>query len=123
MAGDKQFYRPGVFALWHNVAPITEKRTSDFYFDFPLQKSCITTIDLPQGYEVESLPANASLKFSYGNYDISYVYNKDKNQVVSTAKFLLNTRMVPATQYTEMQQYFDAIAKAQNKKLVLHKKA
>lgn len=123
MAADKQFYRPMVFPLWHNVAPVTDKRTSDFYFDFPLQKSCVTTIDLPEGYEVESLPANASLKFTYGNYDLSYVYNKDKNQVISTAKFVLNNQVIPASKYTEMQQYLDGIAKAQNKKLVLHKKA
>lgn len=122
-AADKQFYRPMVFPLWHNTAPVVDKRMSDFYFEFPLKKSCVTTIDLPQGYEVESLPANASLKFSYGNYDISFVYNKDKNQVVSTAKFVLNNQVIPAAKYTEMQQYFDGVARAQNKKLVIHKKA
>jgi hypothetical protein len=123
MAGDKQFYRPMVFALWHNTVPITEKRKNDFFFDFPLQKSCVTTIDLPEGFEVESMPSNASLKFSYGNYDISYVYNKDKNQVISTAKFVLNNQVIPAAKYTEMQVYMDGVVKAQNKKLVIRKKA
>jgi hypothetical protein len=51
------------------------------------------------------------------------VYNKEKNQVVSTAKFILNNQVIPAGKYTEMQQYMDAIAKAQNKKLVIKKKA
>lgn len=123
MAGDKQFYKPAAFALWHNVALATEKRVSDFYFDFPLEKSCVTTIELPSGYEVETLPANASLKFTYGTYDVNYVYDKNKNQVVSTAKFLLNTQMIPAAKYTEMQEYIDAVIKAENKKLVIHKKA
>ena len=123
MAGDKQFYKPAAFALWRNVALATEKRVSDFYFDFPLEKSCVTTIELPSGYEVETLPANASLKFTYGTYDVNYVYDKNKNQVVSTAKFLLNTQMIPAAKYTEMQEYLDAVIKAENKKLVIHKKA
>lgn len=123
MAGDKQFYRPSVFKLWANTIPITEKRKTDFYWEYPRIKTCTTTIDLPQGFEVESLPANASLKFTYGNYDVSYTYNKDKNQVISKAKFVLNNQMIPAAKYTEMQEYMDAIAKAQNKKLVLHKKA
>ncbi len=69
------------------------------------------------------MPANASLKFTYGNYDISYVYSKDKNQVVSTAKFVLNNPAIPAAKYTEMQVYMDDVAKAQNKKLVIRKKA
>jgi hypothetical protein len=123
MAGDKQFYRPSGFKLWSNTVPIMEKRKTDFYWEWPRIKSCVTTIDLPQGYEVESLPVNASLKFTYGNYDISYVYNKDKNQVTSTAKFVLNNQVIPAARYTEMQQFMDAVAKAQNKKLVIHRKA
>lgn len=122
LAGDKQFYRPRIFDLWGMTVPVTEKRQSEFYFSHPMQKSCITTIDLPAGFEVETLPANTSLKFTYGNYEINYNYNKDKNQVVSTAKFVLTSQVIPAAKYTEMQQYMDAIAKAQNKKLVIRKK-
>ena len=88
-----------------------------------MKKSCVTTIDITAGFEVEALPVNAALKFTYGNYDLSYVYNKEKNQVVSTAKFILNNQVIPAAKYTEMQQYMDAVAKAQNKKLVIKKKA
>ena len=122
-AGDKQFYRPHVFDLWKTTMPVEEKRKTDYFFDYPTKKTCLTTIDLPHGFEVESLPTNASLKFTYGNYEINYVYNKEKNQVVSTAKFVLNNHVIPAEKYTEMQQYMDAIAKAQNKKLVIKKKA
>jgi len=122
-AGDKQFYKPLAFLLWDNKVPILEKRKSDYYWEYPRIKTCTTTIDLPQGFEVETLPVNANLKFSYGNYELNYVYNKEKNQVVSTAKFILNNQVIPAAKYTEMQQYMDAIAKAQNKKLVIKKKA
>jgi hypothetical protein len=122
-AGNKQFYKPLAFLLWDSKVPILEKRKSDYYWDFPLIKTCTTTIDLPKDFEVETLPVNANLKFSYGIYELNYIYNKDKNQVVSTAKFILNNQVIPAAKYTEMQQYMDAIAKAQNKKLVIKKKA
>lgn len=121
--GDKQFYRPGVFSLWQNTVPIEEKRKNDFYFDMPLQKSCITTIDLPAGFEVETLPTSQSLKFSYGTYDVKFAYDASKNQVISTAKFNLSDYIIPAAKYTEMQVYMDAVAKAQNKKLVIRRKA
>lgn len=122
-AGNKQFYRPRLFNLWQATLPALEKRKHDYYFDQPLQKSCVTTIDLPEGFEVETLPTNQSLKFSYGNYEVSYVYNPAKNQVVSTAKFNLVNHVIPAAKYSEMQVYMDAVAKAQNKKLVIRKKA
>lgn len=122
-AGNKSFYRPRVFDLWRLTVPVLEKRRSDFYFDHPLQKTCVTTIILPAGFEVEALPANQVLKFSYGNYEVNYAYDTAKNQVVSTAKFNLTTRVVPAAKYTEMQEYMDNVAKAQNKKLVIRRKA
>lgn len=123
MAGDKQFYRPRVFDLCAFSLPIEEKRTTDYYFEHPLQKTCITTIDLPPGFEVETLPANQSLKFTYGNCEINYVYDATKHEVISTSKFNITNHVIPAAKYTELQQYLDAVAKAQNKKLVIKRKA
>jgi hypothetical protein len=122
-AGNKMFYRPRAFDLWGTTVPALENRRNDFYFEHPMQKSCVTTIDLPAGFEVETLPVNQNLKFTYGSYDVKYVYDAAKNQVVSTTKFNLNTHVIPAAKYNEMQQYMDNIAKAQNKKLVIRKKA
>ncbi|OOQ60588.1 DUF3857 domain-containing transglutaminase family protein [Mucilaginibacter pedocola] len=122
-AGNKQFLKPRLFDLWHSTLPVVEKRKYDFYFEQPLQKTCVTTIDLPEGFEVETLPTNQALKFTYGNYEVNYVYNAAKNQVVSTAKFNLTNHAIPAAKYNEMQAYMDAVAKAQNKKLVIRKKA
>ena len=123
MAGDKQFYRPRVFDLCAFTVPVLDKRNSDYYFGAPMNKTCITTIDLPAGFVVDVLPANQSLKFTYGNYEISYVYNAAKNQIISTAKFSIFNQVIPAAKYNEMQQYLDAVAKAQNKKLVIRHKA
>jgi len=123
MAGNKQFYRPHVFDLCAFTLPVEEKRKTDYYFEHPMQKTCITTIDLPADFEIETLPANQTLKFAYGNYEVGYVYDAAKNQVISTAKFNLTAHVIPATKYNELQQYLDGVAKAQNKKLVIKRKA
>ena len=122
-AGDKLFYHPHAFDLCNITVPVVDKRNTDFYFEFPMQRTCITTIDLPAGYIVETLPANQNLKFTYGNYEVNYTYDAAKNQVISTAKFNLLNHVIPAAKYNEMQQYLDAVAKAQNKKLVIRHKA
>jgi hypothetical protein len=123
MTGDKYFYRPQAMDLWRATVPVLEKRKADYYFEHPMLKTCVTNITLPAGYEAETVPANTSLKFSYGSYDVNYVYNREKNIIVSTAKFLLTNHVIPAAKYTEMQVYLDNIVKAQNKKLVIRKKA
>jgi hypothetical protein len=122
-SGDKHFYKPRIFDLWQATLPVEEKRKNDYYFDVPVLKTCVTTIDLPAGFEVETLPASQSLKFSYGTYDVKYTYDAAKNQVVNTTKFNLTNQVIPAAKYNEMQVYFDAIAKVQNKKLVIRRKA
>jgi hypothetical protein len=121
--GDKQFYKPNVFDIWRLTLPELDKRKTDYYFDHPMQKSCVTTIDLPAGFEMETLPIDVKLKFSYGNYEASYQYDKVKNQVTTKVKFNLDNQVIPAAQYTEMQKYMDDIARSQNKKLVIKRKA
>jgi hypothetical protein len=123
MTADKRFYRPAIFDLSNLKVPVTDKRDADFYFEHPMLKTAVTIIDLPAGFEIDVLPVNSSLKFAYGDYQVSFAYNKEKNQVVSTAKFTLNNWVIPAAKYTELQEYIDAVAKAQNKKLVIRKKA
>ena len=103
--------------------PSEEHRKSDYYFETPIKKTCVTTIDLPAGFEIETLPANQSLKFTYGDYDVKYAFDSAKNQVISTAKFNLTTQVIPAAKYAELQEFLDAVAKAQNKKLVIKRKA
>jgi hypothetical protein len=122
-AGNKRFYRPRVFDLWQLTLPVVEKRRGDFYFSHPMQKSCVTVLNLPEGYEADSVPQDISLKFTYGTYEASYKYDAGKNEVTSTVKFNVKNHVIPAAKYAEMQQYMDNIAKAQSKKLVIHKKA
>lgn len=121
--GNKQFYKPSVFDLWGMTLPELKQRKTDFYFESPMQKSNVTTIDLPAGFEMETLPANVKLKFTYGDFEADYRYDQSKNQVIGTVKFNLYNQMIPAAKYAELQQYMDAIAKAQNKKLVIKRKA
>ena len=123
MSGDKRFYRPRVFDVWSLTLPANAKRKSDYYFEHPMQKVCTTVIDLPAGFEAESVPADVKLNFDYGSYIASYNYDKAKNQVTSTVKFSMNTQVIPAKKYAALQQYMDDIQRVQSKKLVIHRKA
>jgi hypothetical protein len=122
-AGDKQFYRPHVFDLVAFTVPAEDHRKSDYYFETPIVKTCVTTIDLPAGFDIETMPANQSLSFTYGAYEVKYAYDAAKNQVVSNAKFNITNQVIPAAKYNELQEFLDAVAKAQNKKLVIKRKA
>jgi hypothetical protein len=122
IAGNKQFYKPALFNVWNFTLPSEEKRTNDYYFEHPMKKVGKTTINLPEGYVMESMPSNINLKFTYGTYDANYIYDAVKNQVISNAKFVLTNHVIPAAKYNEMQAYFESIVKANNRKLIIKKK-
>jgi len=120
--GNKEFYRANLVDLCNVTLPELDKRKSTYFFDFPRSKTCVTTIDLPKGFVIETLPVNQKLKFTYGDYEVKYTYDTVKNQVISTSSFNLNNQAIPADKYNEMQQYFEAVKKAENKKLVIRRK-
>jgi hypothetical protein len=122
-AGNKLFYRPRIFDLWKSTLPVAEKRNTNFYFASPFIKKSHTTYQLPENMELEVLPANADLKFSYGSYQVKYTYDKDKNEIQAEGMFELNNHIIPPAHYQEMQVFMDEIAKSMTKKMVLKKKS
>ena len=122
-AGAKSFYRPGIFDLWQETYPATERRKTDFFFSHPMIKKCRTVFKLPLNQEVEALPPDVALTFSYGNYQAKYLYDKEKNQVTAVTQFDLNNHVIPAAKYNEMQAFMDNVVKSMSKKLILRKKA
>lgn len=122
-AGDKMFYRPHAFDLVAFTLPVEDHRKSDYYFGSPIKKTCVTTIELPNGFVVEALPASQDFKFAYGEYHVKYTYDTTANRVTSTTSFTITNQDIPAAQYNSLQQYLDNINSAQNKKLVIKRKA
>jgi len=122
VSADKLFFKPSAIDLSMYNLPVEAKRKTDFQFEFPMSKSCITTISLPSGYVVETLPQNASLKFAFGSYVVNYTYDQAKNEVISIAKFNITSAVVPSESYTEMQQFFDRVNGEEQRKLVVRKK-
>ncbi|MGX5688564.1 DUF3857 domain-containing protein [Arcticibacter tournemirensis] len=122
-AGNKYFYKPRVFDIYHATFPPTENRKTDFYFPHPMLKKNTTSIVIPGDFEVESLPADVDMNFSYGSYKVKYLYDAGKHEINSTTIFTLKNHVIPAAKYSEMQKFMDDISKSMSKKLVIKKKA
>lgn len=120
--GNKAFYRPRILDIWKTTLPSNNTRKTDLFLSFPLMGKQESAYVLPSEMEVESLPADVSLKFEYGSFDARYSYHKEDNTVKCTSEIKLNKHIVPAAKYKEMQSFLDDIAKSSSKKLVLHKK-
>ncbi|WP_423148755.1 DUF3857 domain-containing protein [Rubrolithibacter danxiaensis] len=121
-AGNKLFLRPRLLDIWTSTLPAKSTRKYDYYFDHPMLKKNTTVIELPKGFEIESLPANTDIKFSYGNFKTTYTYKKENNQLTCYSEFQITNHVIPAEKYAEMQEFMENVSKSLNKKLVINKK-
>jgi transglutaminase-like putative cysteine protease len=122
-AGDKLFFRQGLFDLWKLTLPVNNSRKTDYFFNHPAVTQNKAIYKLPDNMIPESLPLNINLKFSHGTYKSEYEYNKDKNEIINTAKLELSNHIIPASKYVEMQKFMDDVAKSISKKLIIKKKS
>ncbi|WP_336514314.1 DUF3857 domain-containing protein [Pollutibacter soli] len=121
IAGSKMFIRPRMYKFWGVKMPAVEKRNNDYLFDFPLSKKDTTMFVIPEGYELDVLPAPKNLTFEYGKYESSYWYDSANRTVYSSASLVLNQYRIPALRYNDTKTFMDKILEDENQKLIIKK--
>lgn len=97
-----------------------EERHYEFSFDYAYQDVDSVEIEIPNGYEVESLPKNISINNKYGLY-ISAV-KIENNKMIYYRILQQFTGRFSAKEQNDIAQYFDEIYKADRSRIVLVKK-
>ena len=118
VTGKRLFVAPNLF---NKESRLTEN--TNRYFDIVFKDSYrdIDSIHiiLPQGYIVESLPKDVSLKNKFGTYNISF--KMKENAIELIRKREQDEATFPASDYSQLVEYFDAMTKADRSKLVMVK--
>ncbi len=121
-AGNKFFLNPRVYKIWKSVLPNTANRMQDYYFHNPFIKTDTSIYQLPAGFELEALPETKELKFEYGSFISKYRYDKNKNQLITTAYLELTQHKIPAKHYTGTKTFFDNVLAEYDTKIIIIKK-
>jgi hypothetical protein len=119
--GDKIYFSPLGFMV-EGVNPFhQEQRVYPVDFVFPSQKKMMITIDLPEGYIVESMPGSLNLMFSDKSLSYKFAIVTIGKQIQATSVFDINTSMVAPEDYEELKKFFSEVIKKQTEKVVLKK--
>jgi hypothetical protein len=97
-----------------------EERKYDIEIDFAYKDVDTVEIDVPAGYQPESMPKDYSLKNKFGSYDVKYSFAENKVKYIRTVERY--SGRFPAADYKEMVSYYNDIYKADRSRLVLVKK-
>ena len=115
----KMFINPMVF-FGINRNPFTsEKRQTPVYFAYPVVKKYFIKLEIPNGYEVESMPKGLNLSTADGSFLFKYALERRENMITVVVQFESNDAMVFPENYQMLKDFYTSLVKAQKEKIVL----
>lgn len=118
--GDKIYFFPMVFFAQHENPFKQDKREYPVDFVFPNQDKYSITINLPEGYAVESIPAPTMVTLgNAGKFSYNITSNGKQVQLVSSID--INEAVISPDDYGALRDFFKAMIDKQNERVVLKK--
>jgi Domain of Unknown Function with PDB structure (DUF3857) len=118
IAGSKMFMNSRVYSLDIPSVP-KEKYDEDFYLQTPGEQYDSTFYQLPEGYTVEVIPKNIESHCAFGDYSGKAWFDKDTRQVVTVTSFVLKENRIPASKYSEAQEFLNKALADQQQKIII----
>lgn len=119
VSGKRIFIKPLILSANTYRLETEEKRRFDLVYDVAFIDKDTISLHIPQAYKPESLPTDVQLINKFGNYRLSYKINGQTIQI--TREYSRNKGRFPAKDYREYVDFYNAIVKADNNRLVFVK--
>lgn len=119
--GGKMFINPLLFFTINKNPFVQEKRKMPVYFGFPRQEKYNFNFEIPEGYEIESIPK--AIKIATDDkklvYSINSLIQGNNIQVVVVKE--INAGMISADFYDGLKGFYQKMIEMQHEKIVLKK--
>lgn len=119
--GGQLFINPLLFFTSSKNPFTQEKRQMGIYFGYPSQEKINMNFQIPDGYQVESMPN--PIRISSENKAIVYTLNisKQENKIQISCIKEINNSIFAADDYNGLKDLFQKVIASQNEKIVLKK--
>ena len=119
--GGKLYVEPLLFLTKRNNPFKLEKRNYPVDFIAPWQEKNTVTIQVPDGYKIETIPEASAISMSnsYGVFKYQVIAAGNKVKVLSSVRF--NKAIITPDYYPELKEFYNRMVKKQIEKIVLVK--
>jgi hypothetical protein len=119
--GDKIYIQPLLFFTEGKNPFVSKERILPVYYGYPQQYKYIFSIEIPEGYEVESIPPTGAISTgeNVGSFKFDIQLTKNFIQVVATHD--IKQVFVASEFYANLSAYYEKMINLQTKKIVLKK--
>ena len=112
----KMYFNPLLFFNATQNPFVMETRQMPVYFGYPKTEKYNISIDIPRGYQVETIPQPIKITTgnAIGSFSMNMVYDKEKIQIAITKE--LNLAIVPPDLYDALKDFFQKIGRQTKRK-------
>ncbi|MFC5682635.1 DUF3857 domain-containing protein [Flavobacterium sp. MAHUQ-51] len=117
-----KFYIDPLLFLTHKQNPFKqENREYPVDYGFPFLDKLAVTIDIPEGYKVESLPKSTTLKMNEDLGVFKYLIGLNGNTIQVSVSNQINSSLVSADDYVNLKAYYQKMIEKESEKIILSK--
>jgi hypothetical protein len=120
VSGKRLFVTPNLLSKSHSKLLANETRKYDVRLSYEYKDIDTVVINLPKGYQAESIPKDVFILSKFGKYSCSVKFTDDK--IIYYRSMEQYAGRFPAKEYSDMVAYFEQIYKADRSKVVLVRK-
>jgi hypothetical protein len=119
--GDRIFFSPMLcFAL--NQNPFRqERRQYPVNFPFPTKNKYLISINIPEGYVIESLPESIAIGINEKQVTFKFALSAIEKQITVNVNLDVNSTVIPLEEYDNLKQFFKLVIEKENEKIILKK--
>ena len=119
VSGKRWFINPNVMNRWDNIPPGDEHRETDIVVPHGYVDTDSIAIVLPEQIHAEWVPEATVIESPFGEYRSSYTV--EQGEIIYYRTFKINQGTFPAEQYDRLVSFYQAVAQADQQKVVLKK--
>lgn len=119
VTGKRMFLVPDILSRSGRKLDAEDTRKSEIKFDFPYRDIDTVNITLPDGYQLESLPAPVTVSGKFGTYSSSVTLKGNTLNYVRRIEH--KSGVFPAADFPELMKFYATIYRSDRNRLVLVK--
>jgi hypothetical protein len=120
--GDKMYFSPMLYFSMKENPFKQENRQYPVNFSFPSKDKFYIVIDIPDGYEVESLPKSKAIALENKLANFNFTATNTDKQITIALTIDITVSEIPSENYDTLKQFFKLMIEKENEKIVLKKK-
>jgi len=119
--GDKLYLSPLLFIAREENPFKLDTRKYPIDFNYPIKDRYLFSINIPDGYSIETLPESTAFALGDGAGAFRYTITNTNDTIKISFELAINQAFIPASYYDSLKKFFELLVEKENEKVVLVK--